>query len=451
MLIRTLFVLILAATLSPAAGFRAGTARLDITPDGPIWMSGYASRKKPSEGVLQHLWAKALAIQDAHGATAVIVTTDLIGLPREVTDVAAARLQKQFGLDRSALLFNSSHTHTGPLVWPNLQIMLDPSPQAEQQLKAYAARLTEALVNVAAAALGDLHPASLAIGHGSVDFAVNRRQPTPNGVKIGVNPNGPVDHDVPVLRVTGTDGKLIAILFGYACHNTTLTGEHYQLSGDYAGQAQAFLEEKHPGANALFLMLCGGDQNPNPRTRIENVIAHGHALAGEVERVLGTPMKPLRPPVRTAFRIVEPKFAPHERADFEREAQGTDPFRLRRAQTMLAAYDSGAPVRRLAYPVQAIRFGKGLTLVALGGEVVVDYALRLKRLYRTNKEDLVVAGYSNDVMCYIASKRVLGEGGYEAVDSMIYYGQPGPLSEDAEETIVDGVKSVMARVGRNAK
>jgi len=451
MLTRTLFVLFLAASQLPAAGFRAGTARLDITPDGPIWMSGYASRKKPSEGVLQRIWAKALAVEDGHGAKAVIVTTDLIGLPHQVTDVAAARLQKQFGLDRSAILFNSSHTHTGPIVWPNLQIMLDPSPVAEKQLQDYAARLADTLVNVAGAALGDLHPATLTIGHGSVGFAVNRRQPTPSGVKIGVNPNGPVDHDVPVLRVTGTDGKLIAILFGYACHNTTLTGEHYQLSGDYAGQAQAFLEEKHPGANALFLMLCGGDQNPNPRTQIANVIAHGHALADEVDRVMGAPMKPLRPPVRTAFRTVEPKFAPRERADFEREAQSTDPFRVRRAQAMLAGYDRGAPVRRLTYPIQAIRFGKDLTIVALGGEVVVDYALRLKRLYGTEKENLVVAGYSNDVMCYIANKRILGEGGYEAVDSMIYYGQPGPLSEAAEETIVDGVKSVMERVGRKAQ
>lgn len=434
-----------------AAGFRAGTARLDITPDGPTWMSGYASRKKPSEGVLQKLWAKALAVEDGRGGKVVIVTTDLIGLPREVSDVAAARIQKDYGLERSSVLFNSSHTHTGPIVWPNLHILLDATAEDEQQLKAYALRVTDALVSVTGAALGELRPASISVGHGTAGFAINRREPAQTGVKIGLNPKGPVDHDVPVLRVTGADGKLIAILFGYACHNTTLTGEHYKISGDYAGQAQAFIEEKHPGATALFLMLCGGDQNPNPRTQVENVVAHGRELADEVDRVMGGTMKPLHPPLRTAFRTVEPKFAPQDRATFEAEAQSKDPYRVKRAKAMLAAYDRGTPVRRFTYPVQAIRFGKDLTIAALGGEVVVDYSLRLKREYGTDKEDLVVAGYSNEVMCYIANKRILGEGGYEAVDSMIYYGQPGPLSEDAEETIVDGVKSVMARVGRKAK
>ncbi|MEO8662196.1 MAG: neutral/alkaline non-lysosomal ceramidase N-terminal domain-containing protein [Bryobacteraceae bacterium] len=445
-----LLILLLVSSQLFAAGLRAGTARADLTPDGPVWMSGYASRKKPSEGVFQKLWAKALAVDDGRSRV-VIVTTDLIGLPRQVSEVAAARIQKDFGLQRSAILFNSSHTHTGPLVWPNLHIMLDPTPEDEKQLQAYAQHVTDALVTVAGAALGALEPADLAIGHGSAGFAMNRREPTPKGVKIGLNPQGPVDHDVPVLRVTSKDGKLLAVLFGYACHNTTLTGEHYQLSGDYAGQAQAFVEEKHPGANALFLMLCGGDQNPNPRTKIENVIAHGHELSDAVDGVLKGAMKPLRAPLRSSFRTVEPAFAPHDRATFEEEAKNADRFRVKRAQAMLAAYDNRTPPRRLSYPIQAIRFGKDLTIVALGGEVVVDYGLRLKRQYGTDKEDLIVAGYSNDVMCYIPTKRILGEGGYEAVESMIYYGQPGPFSDDVEETIIDGVKSVMGRVGRKSK
>lgn len=444
-------VLLLLGAPAWAAGFRAGTARVDLTPDGPVWLSGYASRTKPSEGVLQRIWAKGLAFEDDHGAKVVIVTTDLIGLPRTVSDVAAARIQKQYGLDRAAILFNSSHTHTGPLVWPNLSVLISLSPTDEETMKRYSVRVTDALVQAAGEAIADLKPAVLALGHGQAPFAINRRQFTEDGVKIGLNPLGPVDHDVPVLRVTGQDGKLVAVLFGYACHNTTLTGQHYKISGDYAGQAQANLEEKHPGANALFLMLCGGDQNPNPRSAIENVVAHGRTLSDEVDRVLSTHLKTLRPPLRSAFRIVEPKFAPHERETFEKEAAGQDQFRARRGRLMLSAYDQRAPIRRLPYPVQAIRFGKDLTIIALGGEVVVDYDLRLKREFGTHKEDLIVAGYSNDVMCYIPSKRILGEGGYEAVDSMMYYGQPGPFADDVEEIIIDGVNAVMQRVGRKTK
>jgi hypothetical protein len=96
--------------------------------------------------------------------------------------------------------------------------------------------------------------------------------------------------------------------------------------------------------------------------------------------------------------------------------------------------------------VQAIRFGKQLTLVALGGEVVVDYALRVKHEYPG--EALIVAAYSNSVMCYIPSERVLREGGYEAVDNLVYYGMPGPFAPGVEERVVAAIHGVMKKVGR---
>jgi neutral ceramidase len=432
---------------APVQNLRAGTARVDITPKGPIWMSGYADRKHPSEGVLHPLWAKALAIEDDKHGRVVIVTTDLIGLPRAITDAVAARVQSQFELERSRLLLNSSHTHTGPVVRPNLMTMFDLSEEDKQKLTAYSRELTDNLVTVIGAAIGDLTPAQLSYGFGQTHFAVNRREPTAKGVKIGVNPAGPTDQTVPVLRITALDGTLKAILFGYACHNTTLTGQFYQLSGDYAGFAQIELEKAHPGATAMFVMLCGADQNPNPRSKLELAEQHGKTLATEVERVLDTTLKPLTGPIRAAFSIIDLEVALHTRDTFEEELKNANPARVRRAQAMLKAYDRRHPIRSTPYPIQAIRFGKGLTILALGGEVVVDYDLRLKREYPS---DLIVAGYSNDVMSYIPSQRVLHEGGYESVDSMIYYGQPGPYADDVEERIFSGIHQVMKRVGQGA-
>jgi len=438
-------VLVLLAGALGAADFRAGVARIDITPDGPIWMSGYASRTKPSTGVLQKLSAKALAVEDAKKRRVVIVTTDVIGLPRAMTDVVAARVQKAHGLDRAGVLFNSSHTHTGPVVRPNLISMYNLSEEQDRVLREYALQLTEKLVAVIGAALGDLKPARLSYGTGQAGFAINRRQFTPKGVQIGTNPQGPVDHEVPVLKVESADGTLRAVLFAYACHNTTLTGEFYQLSGDYAGFAQAAVEKAHPGVTAMFMILCGADQNPNPRSTLEFAMQHGRTLAAEVNRVLGGKLAPVRPPVRAAFRVVDLNFAPHSREQFEKEASDANRYKAARAKAMLAAYDERHPVRSTPYPVQAIRFGKGLTFVALGGEVVVDYQLRVKREFGGQ---MVVAGYSNDVMCYIPSARVIQEGGYEAIDSMIYYGQPGPFEPGVEETIFGGIRSVLKKVGR---
>jgi neutral ceramidase len=440
-------VLALLSTCGPllAADFQAGAARVRITPPTPSWMSGYAARTHPSEGVEQDLWAKALALRDPAGHPVVLVTTDLIGLPRVISDEVAVRVRARFHLERPQLVLSASHTHCGPAVRKNLAVLYDFSEDDRRRVDAYGTELVDRLVEVVGRALRDLAPARLSVGHGAVGFAVNRREPTPGGVKIGVNPQGPVDHDVPVLKVTGKDGALRAVLFGYACHNTTLGGDFYRIGGDYAGYAQAELEKAHAGAIALFMMLCGGDQNPDPRGTLELALRHGRALATEVDRVLGTSLRKVRPPIRTALEVVPLDFAPHTRAVFEAEATSEDRFRQRRARLMLAAYDAETPVRQTPYPVQAVRFGRDLTLLALGGEPVVDYALRLKR--EITKENLIVAGYCHDVMCYIPSRRVLLEGGYEAVDNTIYYGQPGPFTETVEDAIVAAVRRVTEAVG----
>lgn len=192
-------------------------------------------------------------------------------------------------------------------------------------------------------------------------------------------------------------------------------------------------------------MLCGADQNPNPRGKPEHVEAYGRQLADGVLQALEGKLETIHAPLRTAFQMVDVAFAAHTREQFEEEAKQEDIFRASRARMMLEKYDTNQPIRKLPYPVQAIRFHKDLTVLAIAGEVVVDYQLRARRHYAA--ERLIVAGYSNDVMCYIPSLRFLREGGYEADTSMIYYGQPGKFSEDGEETIFDTIRRVMKQVG----
>ncbi|MCU0248011.1 MAG: neutral/alkaline non-lysosomal ceramidase N-terminal domain-containing protein [Bryobacter sp.] len=423
--------------------YRAGVARVKITPDGPIWMSGYASRNHPSTGVKEDLWAKALALEDRKGNRVVVVTTDLLGIPRGLADQVAAQVQKRHGLKRAQLLLNSSHTHAGPVVRPNLELMYDLKGDNWTAVQAYAQKLALQLVEVTGAALGAMEPASLTVATGRAGFAVNRREATPKGVKIGVNPQGAVDHDVPVLRVRKASGPLLAVLFGYACHNTTMGGDNYELHGDYAGFAQLQVEAAHPGAQAMFLMLCGGNINPNPRGKREHVEQYGRELAAAVAQAAQE--KPVKGTLASSFRMVDLPFAPHSRADFEAQKDSANVYLARRAKAMLAAYDDRKEPRTLALPVQAIRFGNELAMVAFGGEVVVDYALQLKKQYP--KTTLVVAAYSNDVPCYITTTAQNKEGGYEPVDSMIYYGQPGPLGDDAEARLLNAAQATLKQVG----
>jgi neutral ceramidase len=438
-------IALLAAALSiSGAEFQAGTARAKITPEVPFWLSGFAARTHAGTSVRQDLWAKALALEDGKGGRIVIVTTDLIGLPPEVSDAVAARCATELHLKREQLWLNSSHTHSGPVVWPILPALFDLNPADTERTKTYAEKLKTQLVEVVRESLQNLSPAQIAYGSGTAGFAINRRASQLTDMKVN-DPRAPVDHSVPVLRIESPDGKLRAILFGYACHNTTLTGTFYEISGDYAGYAQAALERAHPGVQAMFVLLCGGDQNPSPRSKLELAEKHGNELASSVETVLSGSMKTLHPPIRTAFLTTSLEFTPHTRAMFEEEAKSTNAFKARRAKLMLEDYDRGRPMRSIAYPVQAIRFDNGLAIVTLGGEVVVDYALRAKREHPNT--DLVVAGYSNAVMSYIPSLRVLREGGYEASDSMIYYGRPGPYTENVEETVFHAIDRVLAKVG----
>lgn len=444
---KTVLGIMLAAVPLLAADFKAGVGRVVITPQKAIYLSGYASRTRPSDGVIHDLWAKSLALEDSKGGRVVLVTMDIIGMPRNVAEMVSARVQKQYGLERARLVLNSSHTHTGPLIGRNLDIMFpEMSREEAAYIDQYAQELTDKLVSVVGMAIEDLAPANVWYGHGQAGFAMNRRQPTNKGVIIGVNQPGPTDHDVPVLKVTAPDGKLRAILFGYGCHNTTLTGEFYKISGDYAGYAQIEVEKANPGATALFIQLCGADQNPHPRSDLPIAEKHGATLAAEVNRVASGELKPVRGQVRAAFQIVDLGFAPHSRDTWVAQVNDENVFKARRAKRMLAAFDEGRPIRRYPYPVQAIALGKDVTVVTLGGEVVVGYALRTKKEF--GSEGMIVAGYSNDVMAYIPTLQVLKEGGYEPVDSMIYYGMPGPWADDVEERVFGGIRKVLKRVGR---
>jgi neutral ceramidase len=412
--------LLLAAAQSAAAGYRAGVAVADITPQEPIRLSGYGSRTKPSEGVLTRIFAKALAIEQGRNERVVILTTDLIGLPRSITDVVAARVLKKYGIDRGSLLLNSSHTHTGPYIRGNLPNLFTMSAPERSVTDAYAERLQDTLVDLVGQAVAAAQPATILVAHGEAHFAVNRREMSGGAVKIGVNPAGPGDPDVPVLKVVGPGGRTLAVLFGYACHNTTLTGGHNVISGDYAGYAQQAIERSLPGATAMFLMLCGADQNPEPRGTPELARQHGEALGAEVQRVLSGKMTAVHGRIRGALQISELNFRQNDETPF------------------------GKQVKRYPYPVQALAFGRGLTILALGGEVLVGYDLRIKREFADR--NVIVAGYSNDVMAYIPTLRESKEGGYEVVDSMRYYGLPGPWSDDTEERIMAGVHAVMNRV-----
>jgi len=427
--------------------WKAGVATVVITPDTNMWMAGYASRTNASSGAFNKLRAKALAIEDDKGARIVFVTLDLIGVPRTLRLGLEKRVKDKFSLPPEGLLLNASHTHSGP------EFRVGRAPADDGEFKPgtpgerYGAALEEKLFKLIGDALASSAPARLGFTHARCGFAMNRRLPTPTGYANSPNPDGPVDHDVPVLRVEGADGKPRAVLFGYACHNTTLA--LYRFSGDYAGFAQEAIEADNPGLTALFMLGCGGDQNPYPRGTVELAKQHGRTLATAVEAALLPKAKPLAGGLRAAFATIDIDYAPlPTRDEFTKRLTSKDRYEKQHAERMLAKLDKDGklPVN-YPYPVQVVRFGDALTLVALGGEVVVDYSTRLKKELGSTSVSVWIAGYSNDVMAYIPSKRVREEGGYEAEGAMRFSAtHPGPWSLTLEEKIVSKVHELNKRL-----
>ncbi|ULQ52114.1 neutral/alkaline non-lysosomal ceramidase N-terminal domain-containing protein [Flavihumibacter fluvii] len=416
---------------------RAGVGTVDITPQMPFWLTGYAARKTPGTGVLHPIWAKALVIEQDANSRIIIVTVDVLGLSHEiVTDVFNAAHEK-YGIRRSQLLLNSSHTHSGPMIWPCLEVIYDFSAEDQGRIAEYNQQLAKRIIAAIDTAMAGLAPARLYSGHGEAGFAINRRN--------DIHPNGPVDHDVPVLKVETIGKGMKAVLFGYACHNTTLVDDNFLVNGDYAGFAQKKLEADFPGVTAMFLMGCAGDQNPSPRGTAAIAGQHGNSLAAAVTKTLKGAMKPVLAPIRTDYNRVFLAFQPVDLKRYQEEIRSTDRFLQRRAKLMLDAYNKGWSVDKLSYPIQAVRFNKDFTILGLSDEVVVDYSLLYKKMFP--EENLYVAGYCSDVQCYIPSKRILQEGGYEGNESMIYYGQPGPFAADVEDRVTKTVLQVMRNVG----
>jgi len=432
-----------------AAGWQAGQGKAKITPPEYMPMAGYASRgPKHATGKLTDLWAKALVLQDAHGKQAVLVTLDLVGIDGGLTSEISAELKREFHWDRSQIAFCTSHTHSGPVIkrtlMPMHYIVFDEENQ--QLTERYEAFLKKNILQAVRDAVSRLQPATLEWNSGRTDFAVNRREnrePEVPQLRAEGKLRGPNDHDVPVLLVK-YQGTLGAIVFGYACHNTVLGGMEW--CGDYAGYAQIDLEKQFPGCQAMFWAGCGADQNPLPRKTVELAQEYGRRLASAVAAVVKGPLKPITPQLSTRFNTVRIPLAPAPgKEELEKTIHSGNRYEVTRAKLLLDQLAQGKElVSDYQYPIEVWKLGNDVTFVILSGEVVVDYALRLKEELSPEKDATQIwcAGYANDVMAYIPSRRVLREGGYEGGGAMVYYGLPAPWAPEIEELIVGQVKEM---------
>ena len=419
-----------------APSLSIGVARIDVTPSGPIRLTGYVARKTESEGVEQRLWAKALAMGTDREGPSILVTVDNCGVGARVIDAVAERLKQKAGISRDHFAVCSSHTHSGPMTDGFAANIFAEDLPAEQQehIHRYTAELTDKLESVALAALADRSPGRLKWARGTVGFAANRR-----------TKDGPTDRSFSALMVTDLGGLLRAVVVNYACHCTTLGSEINRVHGDWAGDAQEAIEQAHPGVVAMVSIGCGADSNPSPRGGADfgRTLSrlHGRAAAAELDLLLPQGTELTVPPTCRYREFPLPFETLPDRAGWEQRAKqsGIVGYHARRN---LQRLDRGESLpTTLPYRVQTWSFGDRLSMVFLAGEVVVDYALRLQRDYDPDR--LWINAYANDVPCYIPSRRILSEGGYEAESSLWYYDRPARLAPESEDRIHGAVRELL--------
>jgi hypothetical protein len=428
------------------APWQVGIARRDITPDRPIWLQGYAGRDHPSERVDAPLLATAVALKDDGGARFVMVSVDNCGLSESFTQPVLQELETNLQFRPGEVMIISSHTHSGPVTEGPLATIFQLPADAKDEIHRYSQFLQRQLIAVVGEALADVQPAKLEFGSGRAMFAMNRRVYHGDKVDFGDNLDGPVLWEVPVLKISGTNNILRAILFGYACHGTSVVPEGHDgftISPEYMGYARQYLETNYPGAIALYITGMSGDINPFPRKKLLEAKRHGLELAGAVAGVIGRPMRPVQGGLRMAYAEINLPLNIPSRAQLEFDAKSEDFAARRRAEKYLGWLQQGQALPEFQkLPMAAIGMGRDLTFLAMGGEPVIDYAIKFKRVYGADNPWLI--GYAYNVPCYIPSSRILKEGGYEADYNLVLYGIYGPFKPSVEDLITRQAETLMA-------
>jgi len=436
------------SVLGPASAVLAadtvpiGVAKVDITPDCPVRMYGYAARKTESEGVAGRLKASALVIGSDEGdGPAVLLAVDCGAVPADVRQEVFDRVHKELPLAPGRFVLANSHNHSGP----DLKGMGSMTGEHREHLGRYRKELIGRLEQVVREAAASRRPGRLAWTQGSVGFAANRRVlEDGKWARFGAVPDAAVDHSLPLLRVTDADGKLVAVVVNYACHCTTLRGNFTQIHGDWAGCAQQFIEQEHPGVVAMITIGCGADADPCPHGTVELCEQHGRAMAEEVFRLLAGPLQPIEPRLTCRMTTLDVPFEEPPTVEELRERAG----KSHPLNRLLEKLERGEkPPTSRSYPIAVWAFGDDLAMVFLSNEVVVDYAIRLNR--ELDGRRLWISAYANDVSTYIVSKRLLGEGGYEvrnSLSSMVSYGHPERVNPAIEDRIVEAVRSLLPPV-----
>lgn len=441
--------------------YKAGSASVCITPDEPLWLAGYAVRRAPARGKISDLYASALALEDETGQRFVMASVDIIAINAALFNRVAEHVQSRHGLARRQLLLAATHTHYAPEFRTDKAVFFHIPDEYTAKMPAVENALVTALAQAIDQALTRIQPVRLFARKTIATFAHNRRR---RGVKAGTpSTEDTLDRDVPVLDCIDATGNRQAIVFGYACHCTTIEPDDLRYCGDWAGFAKDQLREANAGATSLFIPGPGADQDPEPRGSLELSRQYGKEMAQAVQQSLDGAGIEITGPMRIGREDVPLSLQPVTGDALNAMLASDDPPQQVKAKFLLDRIQRGHTlITSYSAPIQVVQFGNELLLIALSGEPVIDWAHKFKQGVKhndqqaereaphsplpTTRSPLVwVAGYCNDVFDYVPTRRIQAEGGYEGGRANLWNWIPAPCTEDTEDRITDAVARLVSR------
>jgi len=385
----------------------AGVAVVDITPIQPVPLAGFASRQSEFDRVDRPLFAKVWAFEE-RGRRALLVQADLIWWGSERMPQLRQKLKERFGVQEEAVILHATHTHGGPQMSERFV------PELGRFDEPTVTRIESLLLEGVAEAFSRMEPVKLERGRGSCDIGINRRKLEHGQAVMAPNPDGPNDAEVTVILLRRSSGDPLGVWFHYTCHPTTTSDS--AVTPDFPGAAMERVEEWLGGAAAVsFLQGCCGDIRPAvirdgqfAKGTLDDVRELGERLAQSVIRVLQGPLEAL-PTAELAWR--------QEQVQLPLELGSSIPLEL-----------------------TCLRLAKGASLLAMDGEIVVEYGLFVKGL---SHGSVLPLPYSNGMIGYVPTAKQLAEGGYEAKDSTYYFRLPSPFGASAEERLRAAIERIL--------
>lgn len=415
---------------------KIGLNKTVITPDTGVDLAGFGRPERKAEGVHDDLYLSSMVMEDDAGRV-LIICADLLGFGAELTISLKREIGDKFGFSEDQILLSASHTHSGP---QTLENMLSVGKKDEQYIELFKEKAIASVEN----ALKGMFEADIHYGLAKNNSGINRRRPSDGIIEFAPYEDGITDNDVTVLKVV-KDGSIKAVLYNYTCHPSIIDSNF--VSADYPGRARLAIEDAFgKDVGVFFIQGCCGDirartiEDHEFRSGTwEDVDEYGLKLGNIVINICRTAMQKLDVRISSGImKVMLPLKALPERRDLVNMLEkGTRPEMVW-AGRMLSDYDSLKT--ELPFTVQRISLGERFHIIALSGEVCVEYASYIKQ--KDEKRVFIAAGYSNGVTGYIPTGLMLEQGGYEPEGSIIYYGMPSQFDRSVEKIVKKAIDDI---------